>query len=92
MAFRPALLPEDPRYIGSSMAEIRAAIPGLERWLGRVFSVMGGFMAAAGALTVFVAATAAPARSRGAGPILALAGLFTVAMMSATNFRHRLGF
>jgi hypothetical protein len=33
MAFRPALLAEDPRYIGSSLAEIRAAIPGLERWL-----------------------------------------------------------
>ena len=28
---RPALLPEDPRYIGSSLEAIRAAVPGLER-------------------------------------------------------------
>ena len=49
---RPALLPEDPRYIGSSLAAIRAAVPGLERWLGLVFKVMGGFMLATGALTV----------------------------------------
>lgn len=86
MLLRPGLLPEDPRYIGSSLIEIRAALPGLERWLGRVFGVMGGFMAAAGALTVFLAATAIPARIRGTGAILALAGLLTVVMMSATNF------
>jgi hypothetical protein len=86
MVLRPGLLPEDPRYIGSSLTEIRAALPGLERWLGRVFGVMGGFMAAAGALTVFLAVTAVPARNRGTGAILAPAGLLTVVMMSATNF------
>ena len=83
---RPPLLPEDPRYIGSSLTEIQAALPGLARWLSRVFAVMGGFMAAAGALTVFVAATAVPARTRATGWILALAGLLTVMLMSATNF------
>ena len=83
---RPPLLPEDPRYIGSSLTEIEAALPGLARWLSRVFAVMGGFMAAAGALTVFVAATAVPARTRATGWILALAGLLTVMLMSATNF------
>ena len=83
---RPPLLPEDPRYIGSSLTEIQAALPGLARWLSRVFAVMGGFMAAAGALTVFVAATAVPARTRATGWILALAGLLTVMLMSSTNF------
>jgi hypothetical protein len=86
MLLRPGLLPEDPRYIGNSLAEIQAALPGLERWLDRVFGVMGGFMAAAGALTAFLAVTAVPARSPGTGAILALAGLLTVIMMSATNF------
>ena len=38
---RPALLPEDPRYIGGSLEAIRAAVPGLEYWLGHVFKVMG---------------------------------------------------
>ena len=30
---RPALLPEDPRYIGSSIETIRAAAPSLERYV-----------------------------------------------------------
>ena len=37
-------------------------------------------------LTVFVAATAVPARNRGTGTILALVGVLTVVIMSATNF------
>lgn len=49
---RPALLLEDPRYIGSSLEVIRTAVSGMERWLGLVFTVMGGFMVATGALTV----------------------------------------
>ena len=52
---RPALLPEDPRYIGSSLETIRSAAPGLERWLGHVFNVMGGFMVATGAMTMLAA-------------------------------------
>lgn len=86
MLLRPGLLPEDPRYIGSSLIEIRAALPGLERWLNLVFGVMGGFMAAVGTLAAFVAVTAVPARNRGTGAILALAGLLSVVTMSATNF------
>ena len=84
--FRPALLPEDPRYIGSSLGQIQAALPGLERWLGHVFDVMGGFMAGAGLLTVLVATGAVSARQKGTAVILALAGLATVGMMSWTNF------
>lgn len=72
MVFRPALLPEDARFIGGSMAEIQALLPRLERWLSQVFRVMGGFMAGAGALTVFVAATAVPPRNRGTGAAPAL--------------------
>lgn len=52
---RPPLLPEDTRFMGSSLALVRAAVPGLEGWLQRVFIVMGGCMAGAGVLTVFAA-------------------------------------
>lgn len=83
---RPALLPEDPRYIGSSLAQIQTALPGLERWLRHVFIVMGGFMAASGLLTMFLAATAISARQAGTGIVLLLAGLATVVTMSWTNF------
>ncbi len=83
---RPPLLPEDPRFMGSTLPQIRAALPGLDSWLNHVFNVMGGFMAGAGALTAYLALTAVPARTPGAGIVLALVGLATVVTMSWTNF------
>ena len=83
---RPALLPEDPKYIGSSLEAIRAALPGLERWLGHVFNVMGGFMVATGAITVLAAYRFLARRERGTFAALAVAGAASVALMSATNF------
>ena len=83
---RPALLPEDPKYIGSSLEAIRAALPGLERWLGHVFNVVGGFMVATGAMTVLVAYRFLARRERGTFAALAVAGAASVALMSATNF------
>ena len=65
---RPPLLAEDVRYIGNSLPEIQAALPGLARWLSRVFIVLGGFVTAAGALTVFVVVTVVRGRTRGIGP------------------------
>ncbi len=41
---RPALLPEDPRFMGTTLEHIRVAFPGLLLWLPRVFWVMGGYM------------------------------------------------
>jgi uncharacterized membrane protein HdeD (DUF308 family) len=86
MLLRPPLLPEDPRFMGTTLEQLRAAAPGLERWLHKVFVVMGGFMAGAGVLTVLVAAVAMPARLQGTGWALALSGALTVVLMSATNF------
>lgn len=83
---RPPLLPEDARYIGSGLAQIQSAVPGLERWLSRVFTVMGGFMAASGLLTTFLAVTAVSVRQKGTGIVLVLVGLGTVVTMSWTNF------
>jgi hypothetical protein len=83
---RPALLPEDPRFIGSSLERIQLALPGLERWLNRVFVVLGGFIAASGLLTSFLAVTAVAERRKGTGAVLLLTGLLTVATMSWTNF------
>ncbi len=86
IVLRPPLLPEDPRFIGTTLTDIRAAIPGLEGWLKKVFTVMGGFMAGAGVLTIFVAAVAMPSRLKGTPWAIALSGALTVALMSATNF------
>ena len=86
IVLRPALLPEDPRFMGTTLEQLRLAAPGLEGWLQKVFAVMGGFMAGAGVLTVLVATMAMPARIKGTSWALALSGALTVALMSATNF------
>ena len=83
---RPALLPEDPRFIGLSLEAIRSAAPGLERWLGHVFNVMGGFMVATGVLTILVACRLPERREAGTFAALLMAGAASVALMSATNF------
>ena len=83
---RPALLPEDPAFIGSSLEAIRTAIPGLERWLGHVFNVLGGFMIAVGAVTMFLAWRFLSMREPGTFVTLLVAGAASVALMSATNF------
>ena len=86
IVLRPPLLPEDSRFMGTTLAQIRTAVPGLENWLKKVFTVMGGFMASTGVLTVFVATIAMPPRLKGASWAIALSGVLTVALMSAINF------
>ena len=86
LLLRPALLPEDARFIGSSIQTIRSAVPGLEVWLGLVFNVMGGFMVATGAMTTLVARRVVARRERGTFAVLSVAGAAGVALMSATNF------
>jgi hypothetical protein len=83
---RPPLLPEDPRYMGASLEQIQQALPGLAAWLGKVFTVMGGFMATAGILTLFAAARLPEAGGRGFTLMTALAGVMGVGLMSAVNF------
>ena len=89
IVLRPPLLPEDPRFMGTTIEQLRVAAPGLEAWLKHVFRVMGGFMAGAGVLTVFVAMcreTSQPRAASWAIGAIGLAGALTVGLMSATNF------
>lgn len=86
IVLRPALLPEDMRFMGTTLAQTTAAVPGLEGWLHKVFTVMGGFMAGAGVLTLFVATAAMPSRVQGASWAVILSGALTVVLMSVTNF------
>ena len=83
---RPALLPEDPRFMGTTLVEIQATVPGLLIWLRRVFSVMGGFMFTAGLLTTYIAVTAFQQLARGARSVVALAGLTSIGWMAVVNF------
>lgn len=83
---RPPLLPEDARYMGATLAQIHAAVPTIDVWLKKVFTVMGGFMAGVGVLTLFIAVVAMPSRMKGTSWVVALSGVLTVALMSAINF------
>lgn len=83
---RPPLLPEDPRYMGASLAEIQATAPGLFNWLQKVFWVMGGYVFTTGLLTLYVAITAFRTRASGAVWIVAAAGLTSIGWMAVVNF------
>jgi len=83
---RPALLPEDARYMGTTVAQIQDLLPELAPWLRRVFGVLGGYMLATGLLTVHVAITAFRSARPGATMIVAVSGLVSIGGMAVTNF------
>ena len=83
---RAPLLPEDLRYLGLSTTQVEMLLPHLTSWLRNVFTVMGGFMAGCGVLTVFVSVRVVPQCAPGTGIALGFTGLLTVAPMSGTNF------
>jgi hypothetical protein len=87
MFLRPPLLPEDYQYMGVSPSDLRSVLPGLESWTRHVFTVMGGFMIGAGILTMLVSVNPPFLRTKTAWSGLAWVGMFTVGVMSLTNFQ-----
>lgn len=83
---RPPLLPEDLRYMGATIGQIQTALPGLEPWLARVFGVLGGYLFAAGLLTVYVAATTFRTGRLGPLAVIAVSGFASIGWMAITNF------
>lgn len=83
---RPALLPEDARFIGMSAPQVHDAVPGLAGWLDKVFWVLGGYVFTSGLLVCRLARTSFRRRDRGAWSAAALAGMTSVGVMTAVNF------
>ena len=83
---RPPILPEDARYIGLSLAQLRSNMPGILPWLTRVFAVLGGYMFATGLLTTYIAATSFRAAKPVTAAVVAFAGLASIGWMAVTNF------
>ncbi len=83
---RPPLLPEDLRYIGSSLSAIQNNIPGLSVWLQKVFWVMGFYIFSGGLLTIYVAQTSFRTRTKGAFIIVLIAGITSIGTMTTVNF------
>ena len=86
MLVRPALLPEDLRYIAQSTAQLDASAPRLTSWLLLVFRAMGGYGLATGVLTITLAATSFRARHSGAAAGVLIAGVASIGWMVAVNF------
>jgi len=74
VALRPPLLPEDRRYIAALQKPLDLMLPGLARWLKKVFWVMGGYMIATGILTIYVALSGVRDGSATAWVVAAAAG------------------
>lgn len=83
---RPALLPEDLRYMHTSLTEIRGAVPGLLEWLPKVFWVLGGYIFTTGLLTLSIAVTTFRTGVRQPLAVIALAGFSSIGGMVAVNF------
>ncbi|MBE0577900.1 hypothetical protein [Devosia sp.] len=86
LAFRPALLPEDIRFIGFSPTEVEQLGPRLGPWLSNVFHVLGGFALATGVVTIALAATSYRARSPAAVLAASLGGTVSIVLMAIVNF------
>lgn len=86
VVLRPALLPEDLRYMHASLTEIRAETPGLLEWLPKVFWVLGGYIFATGLLTLSIALTTFRTGVRRPTAMIALAGLSSIGGMVTVNF------
>ena len=88
IALRPAMLPEDLRFLETSMTRLHAGLPRLETWLRLVFVVLGGQMAAVGVLVVGSSLRIFHAQVRNQRELawLGAAGLLSVGTMAGVNF------
>ena len=86
LLLRPALLPEDIRFMALSDAQLASVRPQLEAWLRHVFRVLGGYVLATGALTITLAATAYRAHHRGAAIGALIGGAASIGLMAVVNF------
>jgi len=89
---RPALLPEDRRYLGVPRRLLDAVLPDLSRWLKRVFWVMGGYMVATGVLTIQLALTGFRDGSATSIAVAGGAGVASVGLMAVVNLQLRSDF
>ena len=83
---RPPLLPEDLRYMKTTLPVMHNSAPGLSAWLQKVFWVMGGYIFTTGLLIIFISFTSFRNRLHGVFSIVTLAGISSIGSMMVVNF------
>jgi hypothetical protein len=83
---RPALLPEDIRYMNFTAAELESFGPRLSEWLSWVFRVMGGYVLATGILAITLATTSFRAHQWRAALGAMIGGCASIGWMTVVNF------
>jgi hypothetical protein len=86
IVLRPPLLPEDVRYTGLTLTQLQAEQPRLAFWLLHVFRVLGGYAAAAGWLTLAIAATSFRRHELTAAVGVLVSGAASIGWMVIVNF------
>ena len=86
IVLRPALLPEDLRYIGTTETSIHNHFPRLANWLSKVFWVMGGYIFTTELLIFYVARTGFTQNNKGAFLLALISGITSLGLMVIVNF------
>jgi hypothetical protein len=81
---RPALLPEDLRFIGVASPSAFAGVR-LAAWLHHVFWVLGGFMMTSGIFTTYSALTLLRHQEKGSIVLLSITGVTSVGWFAFVN-------
>jgi hypothetical protein len=89
---RPALLPEDIRYMGLSATQLDGVRDPLAAWLTQVFRVMGGYVLATGVLAITLALTSYREHHKGAWLGALVGGIASIGWMTVVNFAIRSDF
>jgi hypothetical protein len=89
---RPALLPEDIRYMGLDTTQLEGVRQPLAAWLTQVFRVMGGYVLATGILAITLALTSYREHHTGAWLGASVSGLASIGLMTVVNFAIRSDF
>jgi len=83
---RPALLPEDIRFMNLTPVEMQPIGGKLASWLVHVFRVMGGYIAATGVLAITLAVTSFREHHPFAAAGAMIGGAASIGWMAAVNF------
>jgi hypothetical protein len=83
---RPVFLPEDLRYMNTTLSGLNETIPGLQTWLKKVFWVFGGYIFTTGLFTFYISRTTFRARAKGAFGIVMATGISSIGFMVFVNF------